>query len=249
MARRLAAAALLWLVALGAAAQVSSPRTTRILFLGDGLTASADVPARLAKLAGAMGRKVEVESLIGVRYTLADHWNDPRTRAALRKRWDIVVLQQGPSSDAEERRELVRLAARFVQPVRDAGGTVALLMPWPPASRLRDFPEVIASYRLAARVAGATLIPVGEAWLRALTADHRMRLHGDGTNAAPLGSDLTVLTTYFALFPAAPQELDAAYGTRIAQALGIAPVRRDALLDAATRAIDEPMNVPVARLP
>ena len=80
-----------------------------------------------------------------------------------------------------------------------------------------------------------------ETGVKLLSADKRLRLYGDTIHPAELGIDLAVLTFYFTFFPAGPQEFDDAFVAKIAAALRLPPERRDLLVDAATRAIDEPM--------
>jgi hypothetical protein len=239
--RRFLACALLLLVGLAASAQPAGPKPTRILFIGNALTASTDIPARLEKLANAMGRRATVESVTADDQGLEDHWRDGRAAAAIRKGWDVVVLQQGSSIDAQGRARLLEYTRRFAEPIRAAGAKPALFMVWPPAERLRDFGEVIKAYRAAASATDAILLPVGEAWLRAISVDRKLRLYSGSTSPSTLGSDLAVLTIYLALFPAGHQEFDEAFVAKAAKALEMPGDRRDLLFDAATRAIDEPM--------
>ena len=239
--RRAFAALLLIAAALAAPAQAPEPRSLRVLFVGNSLTASSDIPERLAKLAKALGRNATVEMVAYPDYSLEDHWRDGRAAAAIRKGWDVVVLQQGSSARPESRDELVEFARRFAKPIREAGAKPAIYMVWPLQDRMREFPAVIAAHRAAASAVDGILLPVGEAWLRALGADKRLRLYGDTIHPASLGSDLAVLTIYLALFPAGHQEFDEAYVAKAARALEIPADRRDLLFDAATRAIDEQM--------
>ena len=111
------------------------------------------------------------------------------------------------------------------------------------APRARDFNAAIASYRAAAEATDAILLPAGEAWLRALAQDDGLRLYRDDIHPTAAGSDLAVLTIYFALFPAGPQEFDEAFVAKIASVLNIPSRSRDLFFDAATRAIDSPMPI------
>jgi lysophospholipase L1-like esterase len=224
-------------------AQDAPSRAQRILFVGNSLTAATDIPARLAKLAKVMGKNVAVESVTVNGFSLEDHWRDGRALAAIRKGWDIVVLQQGTSSQPDSREQLIDYTRRFDREIRAAGARPALYMIWPLSDRPRDFPDVIESYRAAARAVDGTLLPAGEAWLRVMSKDKRARLYGDGIHPSSLGSDLTVLTIYLTLFPAGPTEFDEKYVAKISDELGIDASRRDLYFDAATRAIDEPLSL------
>jgi hypothetical protein len=70
-----------------------------------------------------------------------------------------------------------------------------------------------------------------------------MRLYADGIHPSSLGSDLASVTIYLSLFPAGPQEFDDAFVGKIARSLEMDPERRDLFMDAATRAIDEPIAI------
>ena len=213
----------------------------RILFVGNSLTFSTDIPGRLARLAKAMGKDVSVASVAYTSYSLEDHWNDGRAAAAIRKGRDIVVLQQGTSAHAEGRAQLLQYSKRFADLIRESGAKPAIYMAWPLSDRPRDFPAAIESHRAAAQAIDALLLPVGEAWFRALTRDRKLRLYGDAIHPSSLGSDLTVLTIYLALFPAGQYEFNEEYVAKIARLLEMQESRRDLFFDAATRAIDEPL--------
>src|SRR5687767_15120676 len=167
---RFVAALLLAIAAATSAAAQGKP--TRILFIGNSLTSVTDIPARLQALAREMGRAAEVESVTANGYSLADHLADGRALAAIRKGgWDFVVLQQGTSGRADSRAELVASARRFAAPIREAGAKPALYMVWPLSDRSYEFPDAIEAYREANDAVDGLLLPVGEAWLRALSKD------------------------------------------------------------------------------
>jgi hypothetical protein len=237
---RACVACLLLALAPAAFAQPAA-KAQRILFVGNSLTFVTDIPGRIAKLAKAMGKEVEVESVAFPAYSLEDHWHDGRAATAIRKGWDIVVLQQGTSAHEEGRQQLLDFSKRFAPLIRAAGARPALYMVWPLKDRPKDFPAAISSHRMAAEAIDAQLLPVGEAWFRVLTKDRRVALYSDGIHPSSVGSDLCVLTIYFSLFPAGPREFDEAYVDKIARALDMQPSRRDLFFDAATRAIDEPL--------
>jgi len=225
----------------GATDAQAPAKPLRILFVGNSLTYTGDIPGRVSKLAQAMGRAAAVESVAYPGYSLEDHWDDGRAAAAIRKGWDVVILQQGTSARSPDRSQLLDYTRRFAKVIREAGAKPALYMVWPVSDRPRDFGAAIAAYREAAQAVEGMVIPVGEAWLRALSADKRLRLYSDPIHPSSLGADLAAITIYLTLFPAGPQEFDEAFVAKIARVLEIPAERRDALLDAATRAIDEPM--------
>jgi hypothetical protein len=225
-----------------AVSQGAPARPLRVLFIGNSLTFWTDIPGRVAKLAKAMGKGAVIESVAFPSYSLEDHWNDGRAGAALKKGWDLVVLQQGTSAHDEGRAQLLEYTKKFATLIRESGAKPALYMVWPLSDRPRDFPPAIESYRLAAKSVDGLLIPVGEAWLRAVTKDRKVRLYSDAIHPSSLGSDLCVLTIYLSIFPAGPHEFDEAYVAKIAKVLEMQESRRDLFFDSATLAIDEPLT-------
>ena len=223
------------------ASAADAPR--RLLFVGNSLTYTTDIPGRVANLAKAMGKQVTVESVAFPSFSLEDHWNDGRALEAIRKGWDVVVLQQGTSAHDEGRDQLVAYAKRFADPIRKAGAKPALYMVWPLADRPKDFNGTILAYRAAAEAVGGILIPAGEAWLRALSRQPRLKLYSDAIHPSSFGSDLATLAIYLSLFPAGPTEFTEAYVAKIASVLEIPDDRRDFFFDVVTRAIDEPLLV------
>ncbi|MEP7325510.1 MAG: hypothetical protein ABI836_06145 [Gemmatimonadota bacterium] len=85
--------------ALACATSADSPDPIRILFIGNSLTYTNDLPGMVAALADSAGSgPVEVASIAFPDYSLEDHWNRGNALAAIRQqRWRFVVLQQGPS--------------------------------------------------------------------------------------------------------------------------------------------------------
>jgi hypothetical protein len=232
-----------------AGAQLPAPslpgtqKALRVLFVGNSLTSWTDIPMRVQKVAEATGRKAVIETVAFPAFSLEDHWRDGRALEAIRKGWDVVVLQQGASAHDAGRAELIEYARKFAKPIREAGAQPALYMVWPLADRPKEFPAVMQSYRDAAQAVDGLLIPAGEAWFRMLAKEPRLKLYSDAVHPSSFGSDLASLTIYLALFPAGPQEFDEKFVAKVARALQIPEERRDAFFDAATLAIDSPMPI------
>ena len=67
------------------------------------------------------------------------------------------------------------------------------------------FPDVLASYRNAARAARAELLPAGDAWRAAWRRDPKLPLYGsDGFHPSRLGSYLAAVVIYAGLVKASP---------------------------------------------
>jgi hypothetical protein len=170
----------------------------RILFIGNSLTAANDLPAMLEAIARADGVRLQARVVAFPDHSLEDHWARGDARAAIRDgRWDVVVLQQGPSALPESRRLLIEYAKRFAGEVRQAGARPALYMVWPSARRGGDFDGVRLSYARAAEEVDGMLFPVGEGWRAAWRRDSRLALYGpDGFHPSAAGSYLAALVMY-----------------------------------------------------
>jgi hypothetical protein len=199
--RRLLPLALLALVCDGAAhgrQPVASAAASRVLFVGNSLTAANDLPGLVASLSRAAGAPIDGVQVTFGNHSLEDHWRRGDARTAIaRGGWSHVVLQQGPSALPESRVSLRQYTRRFDAEIRRAGARTALYMVWPSSARRADFDGVVTSYTIAARDVGGLLLPVGEAWRAAWRRDAALRLYGDdGFHPAPLGSYLAALVIY-----------------------------------------------------
>lgn len=193
-----------------AGAQACAPVTTAeeppprsVLFIGNSLTYTNDLPALVERVAEAAGESVTVAMAAGANLAVIDHTNGA-TDAIARidgGRWGFVLLQQGPTPAGVCRDTLVIAAMRMTPHIRGSGGRAALFLPW----ARRDFPQSLEfaseSATLAARASGGVVVPIGIAWRDAMTADPTLPLYGsDGYHPAPAGSLLAALTIYDRLF-------------------------------------------------
>ncbi len=171
----------------------------RILFIGNSLTYTNDLPAMVRRLGLAVGGKAPVvESVTIPDFSLEDQWNRGDAQQAIRRdNWDFVVLQQGPSALPESRVLLVEYTRKFAEEIRTVGGRPALYMVWPPASRAAEWDQVTESYVTAAREVSGVVFPVGEAFRAAHRRDPGLALlGGDGFHPSTSGTYLAALVIY-----------------------------------------------------
>lgn len=182
-----------------------------MLFLGSSLTYANDMPLLVQAFARAVGRTLEVATIAKGGASLEDHWRRGGVEERIRDGgWNLVVLQQGPSSLPESRENLREYARRFAEPIRKAGARPALYMVWPGEDRLAWFDEVRTSYAMAAEDVGGMLIPAGEAWRAAWRREPGVPLfRRDGSHPSPTGSFLVALSVYGMLFARSPVGLPA----------------------------------------
>jgi len=175
------------------------PVSLRVLFIGNSLTYVNDLPATLAGVARAGGDTIRVEMVARPNYALIDHltYHSGAEEAIRRGGWDVVVLQQGPTSLAVNRDSLILWTKMFDPMIRAVGARPALYMVWPAADRPQDFDAVRTSFQMAAQAVDGIFLPAGEAWLDAWQRNTTLALYGpDGFHPSPLGTYLVALTIY-----------------------------------------------------
>src|SRR4051812_45091087 len=196
-ARRLVVALLVLVAGCLSPTTVSGPQLIgdgrRILFIGNSLTYVNDLPGVLQALAdSAGGDKLAVESVVAPDYDLELHWNDGIAQKEIAKgSWELVVLQQGPSSRAENREHLRFWTQRFAGEIARVGARPALFSVWPMQVNQADFPRAIESYTLAAADVNGLLLPAAAAWLAAWERDPALALYSDGLHPNTRGTYLS----------------------------------------------------------
>jgi hypothetical protein len=140
--------------------------TYRILFVGNSLTAANNMPQMVQALIDSThSRRFEVHVVMQPGASLDDQWDSGEAARTIQSgKWNIVILQQGPSALPESRVVLVNATRKFARVIRESGATPALYMVWPAAIRLADFDSVRESYVLATRSVEGIFFPAGEAW-------------------------------------------------------------------------------------
>ncbi len=124
--------------------------------------------------------------------------------------WEVVVLQQGPSSLPENRAQLRASVAAMTAQIRARSAMPALYSVWPQSSRRADFAPAIESYTLAAQDVSGLLFPVAAAWLAAWERDPALALYSpDGLHPSIAGSYLAALVMYGVLYDQSPVGLPA----------------------------------------
>jgi hypothetical protein len=209
------------------------PEGEGVLFIGNSLTESNDLPARVAEITTAAGHPLRTSAVTQGGASLFDHWENGRAVRSIREgRWSVVVLQQGPSTLPESRAELIASTKQFAEEIRRAGGRPALLMVWPLPGQQAS--AVSASYRAAAEANDALLLPAGDAWTILGARDPSLVLTvSDGFHPSVLGTYAAALTVACTLIP---EDRPALARALSASALRLDAGRRELLVEAACTA-------------
>lgn len=210
----------------------------RVLFLGNSLTYTNDLPRMVEALSSSGERRVRATMIAGPNYGLEDLWREAKVREAIRSRaFDVVVMQQGPSALPESRTNLVTWAKKFGDFIREHDAEPALFMVWPSSDRAFDRQRVAESYRIAAEACGCRLLPAGEAWQAAWKKSGRLSLYGvDGFHPSSEGSFLAALVIWSGLTGEDPERAPSEISMRDGSVVRIGAKVKPLLVDAAREA-------------
>ncbi|HRG09677.1 MAG TPA: SGNH/GDSL hydrolase family protein [Cyclobacteriaceae bacterium] len=165
-------------------------RKVRILFVGNSLTYTNNLPQLVKNVAAKNDLRIQVAMLAYSNYALEDHWNDGRLQNLIANdSFDYVVIQQGPSSQADGKVMLHEYGER-IKVLCDTNTTkLAFFMVWQAKVNYHTFSGVISNYTLAASQANAVLCPVGEVWKQHFDSTQDFSYYGaDGFHPSLAGS-------------------------------------------------------------
>ena len=167
-------------------------QTIRVLFVGNSLTYTNDLPTLVEKVAKVQDVKIKSDMLALPNYAIIDHWNDGEVQKYIKsERYDYVIIQQGPSSQDDGRRMLIDDGARFQKLCKQSKSKLVYFMVWPSRMHYTTFDKVIENHREAAAKNDAILCPVGEAWKTHFDNTNDYSLYGlDGFHPSYKGSRL-----------------------------------------------------------
>lgn len=143
----------------------SSPKETQILFIGNSLTYTNDLPGLVQKEGKESGHSIETTTVAYPNYGLIDHWEDGDIQNLIESnRFDYVIIQQGPSSQQEGREWLIEYGKLITGLSANTKTKLVYFMVWPSRTYYHTFYGVIKNHTDAAKLNSAILCPVGKVW-------------------------------------------------------------------------------------
>lgn len=201
--------------ALFAGSAVAQDAPQRVLFIGNSLTYSNNLPGMVEALYRLAGLSLVTSMEAQPNFSLGDHWDNHDAQRMIRRGgWSTVVLQQGPSARGDSRVQLRRDARLFAELIAEAGAMPALFSVWPSRSRMQDFERAKESYALAAADVNGRLLPVAAAWQEAFRLAPETELYSsDGLHPTREGSFLAALVIFGTLSGRSPMNLPTSENT------------------------------------
>lgn len=177
-------------------------KSIHILFVGNSLTYSNDLPKRVQEVAAKQGVSVKTEMLAFPNYALEDHWLEGKVQELIASgRFTYVVVQQGPSSQEEGRTMLIESGKMYSELCKQHKTTLAFFMVWPSKANYHTFEGVIKNYTEAAASTNSLLCPVGKLWKEHFDTTHDFSYYGsDLFHPSTMGSQVAAEVIYESLF-------------------------------------------------
>ena len=158
---------------------VNDPGEIQVLFIGNSLTYTNDLPALLASHAKANDVKLNARSIALPNYALLDHLAENNIVNALKNtKFNYIIVQQGPSSQAEGRAWLIEGAIQLKVLADKNGAKLCIFMVWPAFSNYGTFDGVIKNHSDAAQMTNSILCPVGLAWKEFIDKTNDLSYYG-----------------------------------------------------------------------
>jgi hypothetical protein len=170
----------------------------KVLFIGNSLTYTNEMPQIFQGLATSQNRRVRVAMQALGDYTLEKHWKDGKAAEMITGgNWDVVVLQEHGTGPIENLNSMKEYAAKFNELIKKQNARTVLFMTWPPQNKMSTQRRIAIAYEDLAKELGATVAPVGLAWQKALGGNKPVALHAaDKKHPTEAGSYLTACVFY-----------------------------------------------------
>ena len=162
----------------------------QLLFIGNSLTIENNLPLLVKNLGEEMGISCIAE--VGSGFALEDHWDIGLIQFEISSNfYDYVILQQGPSSQADGRASLIEYGGRIAQLCSTIDTQLAYFMVWPSLTYYETFDGVITNYTDAANINNAINCNVGQIWKHHMEGSSNFPYYGiDGFHPSLEGSTL-----------------------------------------------------------
>lgn len=180
-----------------------NPAPRKILFVGNSLTFTNDLPLMVEKHASARGIPIGTDMLAFPNYALEDHWFDGEMEKLIRTcRYEFVIVQLGPSSQGDGLEMLLNYGSKIKNLCDQYDTKLVFFMVWPAKINYHTFPGVIRNYSEAAGTTVSLLCPVGKAWKQHMDATGDFSYYGpDGFHPSIKGSELAARMLVETMYP------------------------------------------------
>ncbi|WP_237275153.1 SGNH/GDSL hydrolase family protein [Tenacibaculum ovolyticum] len=180
-----------------------SVQSQNILFVGNSLTYSNDMPDILEYIGKKNGISIKTKDISLPNHAIIDHIKKGGIQKKLAKRkYDYIIIQQGPSSQKEGKKMLIEDGEKIKKICTKYKIELGYFMVWPSISYYHTFDKVIENHKIAAKKNKAILFSVGEKWKMYNSFKNLQSLYSlDNFHPSKAGSFLAALTIFHKLHP------------------------------------------------
>ncbi len=170
----------------------SAKPSINILFIGNSLTFINNLPKLVRENAKIKGLKVRTRMIAYPNYAIEDHWNEGKVQKLISsKKYDFVIIQQGPSSQEDGRKMLIEYGKEYSLLCKLNDAKLAFFMVWPSLKYYHGFDNVIKNHEDAASINNSILLPVGRIWKEYIDSMKTKEYYGpDGFHPSLEGSQV-----------------------------------------------------------
>jgi len=185
-----------------------APGALKVLFVGNSLTGTNDLPATIEAMAKVRNKPFYRDWSMLPGRPLKEHWEDTRKRTLKMiqsQKWDIVVLQDHSGAPIDEPEDMVKYGTLLADEVIKQGAKPAWFMTWAGSMHAKDQPIFTKAYSDLSVATHGILVPVGSAWSLFKGDDRKALFPGsDQKHPSAAGTYLSACVFYGVLFHESP---------------------------------------------
>jgi hypothetical protein len=172
--------------------EINKEKEVNILFIGNSLTYTNNLPKLVAVEAKQKGITVKTKLIAFPNYAILDHWSDGNVQKEIAsKNYDYVIIQQGPSSQVFGKSILLDYGKKYSALCKENNTKLCYFMVWPSRTYYHTFSDVIKNHKEAATQNDAILLPVGEVWKSYFDTTKKFDYYSeDGFHSSLKGSEI-----------------------------------------------------------
>lgn len=175
----------------------------RILWIGNSYTYVNDLPRTLTMMALAAGeqRVPAITAVLKGGQFLRGHAARKELAGVIAEGWDYVVLQDQSLAPIQQPDTVLTYGLRLGTLAKQGGAKVLLYVTWPRRDTPQTMGAITATYTRLADSLGATLVPVGPAWMAMRQEAPKAELYiDDGSHPSPIGTYIAASVFYGVLY-------------------------------------------------
>lgn len=180
----------------------TSSKTVDVLFIGNSLTSTNNLPKLLERRAKQSGILITTKMIALPDYAIVDHWEDGEIqKLIITKNYEYVIIQQGPSSQDFGKQLLFEYGEKLNILCRNNDAELCFFMVWPSLEYYHTFDGVIKNYTEIAERTNSILCPVGKIWKDHFDSTENFDYYGkDGFHPSVMGSQVAADVIFESIF-------------------------------------------------